>query len=377
MNIGFEAKRFFTNYTGLGNYSRFVIDALSLHNPENKYYLFTPRETLNEEVSSIVDRSNIEIVKPDYLYTSLKLTSLWRTWGASFMPQAQNLTVYHGLSQELPFGLASTIRKVVSVHDLIFLRYPAFYHKVDIAIYKAKVRSACARADKIIAVSKQTAQDLTEFLKIPESKIEVVYQGCHPNFKRVISTEEKAIVKRKYTLPDKYILNVGTIEERKNLGILIKALSLLPKDLQIPLVVIGRFTKYHEHVVKLARELSILPKIIFLKDASFSDFPAIYQSANVFVYPSLFEGFGIPLIEAIESGIPVITSQGSCFSEAAGPHAKYVDPQDATSLANQLECILTDSHLKNDMISQSKVYVQKFAPEIIARQINVVYKSLV
>src|SRR5205085_2463654 len=121
----------------------------------------------------------------------LKLTSLWRSWGASFTPQAQNLSVYHGLSQELPFGLASAIKKVVSVHDLIFLRYPNFYHQVDIAIYKAKVQSACARADKIIAVSKQTAQDLMEFLTVPESKIEVVYQGCHPNFKRAISTEEK------------------------------------------------------------------------------------------------------------------------------------------------------------------------------------------
>jgi glycosyltransferase involved in cell wall biosynthesis len=377
MNIGFEAKRFFTNYTGLGNYSRFVIDALSLHNPQNQYYLFTPREISNDEVSPIVGRRNIEVVKPGDLYTSLKLTSIWRAWGASFTTQARNLLVYHGLSQELPFGLASRIKKVVSVHDLIFLRYPSFYHEVDIAIYKAKVQSACARADKIIAISKQTAQDLMEFLKVPESKIEVVYQGCHPNFKRTTSTEEKAAIKRKYKLPDKYILNVGTIEERKNLGILIKALSLLPNDLQIPLVVVGRFTKYHKYVVKLARDLSVLPKIIFLNEASFSDFPAIYQSADVFVYPSLFEGFGIPLIEAIVSGIPVITSQGSCFSEAAGPYARYIDPQDATSLAKQLEHVLTDSDLKNDMINQSLVYVQKFAPEIIARHINVVYKSLV
>jgi glycosyltransferase involved in cell wall biosynthesis len=376
MNIGFEAKRFFTNYTGLGNYSRFVIDALSLHIPEDNYFLFTPREKMNSEVSSIVSRNNVQVIQPGGLYTSLKATSLWRSWGASHTSQAKDLSIFHGLSQELPFGLTSTVKKVVTVHDLIFLRFPQFYHAVDIAIYKAKVQSACKRADKIIAVSSQTAQDLVQFLKVRESKIEVIHQGCHPNFKRAITMHDRAEVKRKYALPDNYMLNVGTIEERKNLIVLIKAMALLPAELQIPLVVVGRPTKYYEHVEKKARELSVFNKIIFLNDASFADFPAIYQGAEVFVYPSLFEGFGIPLVEAIESGVPVITSIGSCFSEAAGPHALYVDPHDATALASQLQRVLTDTTLKNTMVVQSKAYVQKFAPEVIARDLNNIYKSV-
>jgi glycosyltransferase involved in cell wall biosynthesis len=374
MNIGFEAKRFFTNYTGLGNYSRFVVDALSEHNTEHQYYLFTPRGAANNEVSAILNRPNVKVIKPGGLYRAAP--SVWRTWGVSLNPYARTLDIFHGLSQELPFNLPHKIKKVVTVHDLIFYRFPQFYHAADLAIYKAKVKSACRRADKIIAISKQTEQDLIDFLNIHPSKIEVVYQGCHPNFNRVITQQEIAEVKKRYSLPEQFILNVGTIEERKNLLVLIEAFALLPKDMRIPLVVIGRVTDYYQRVILRAKELGVLDEIIFLTDASFSDFPAFYKGSTVFVYPSLFEGFGIPLVEAITSGTPVITSQGSCFQEAAGADAVYIDPKNPRELASRLRDILGDSKLRSRMVEKSALYIRKFEPAEISSALIRLYNSL-
>jgi glycosyltransferase involved in cell wall biosynthesis len=214
MNIGFEAKRFFTNYTGLGNYNRFIVDALSRHAQQNKYLLYTPKKKSNAEVDEIVDRENVEVVLPEGFYSLV--SSAWRTFGVNSASATKSLDIFHGLSQELPFNLPGRVKKVVTVHDLIFLRYPKFYNPIDVAIYKVKVKSACQRADLVIAISSQTAQDIIDFLKIDAGKIVVVYQGIHPNFKRHISEEEKKIVREKYNLPSKFILNVGTIEQRKN-----------------------------------------------------------------------------------------------------------------------------------------------------------------
>ena len=130
MNIGFEAKRFFTNYTGLGNYSRFVVDALSAHNAEHQYYLFTPRAAVNNEVSAILNRPGVAVIKPGGLYRAVP--SIWRTWGVSLNSHIKNLDIFHGLSQELPFNLPRRIKKVVTVHDLIFYRFPRFYHAADV-----------------------------------------------------------------------------------------------------------------------------------------------------------------------------------------------------------------------------------------------------
>jgi glycosyltransferase involved in cell wall biosynthesis len=375
MNIGFEAKRFFTNMTGLGNYSRFIVDALSTFEDHNSYYLYTPRATTHQEVVKILNHDNISVFTPGKFYRASKTTSLWRSWGVSRDESISRLDIFHGLSQELPAGLPKRIKKIVTVHDLIFFRYPQFYNPIDVSIYKYKLANACRKADKIIAISKQTAEDLVDFLKVDPWKIEIVYQGCQPNFKQKLTDHQRAEIKIKYNLPDKYILNVGTIEERKNLMLVVKALASMPRHARLPLMVLGKKTKYYEKVVHEAGKLGVLDKITFLHNASFADFPGIYQNATVFVYPSLFEGFGIPLVEAIESGIPVITSKGSCFSEAAGPSSIYIDPQNTEDLASQLYNVISDADLREKMVEQSFYYIAKFQPQAIAADLMKLYKS--
>ena len=190
MKIGFDAKRFFNNFTGLGNYSRFVIDAVSKYNSENEYFLYSPKIQNHPELTPILNRENIKIITPPSAYTFLKAASLWRTWGISSESRTKELNVFHGLSQELPLNLPKTLKKVVTVHDLIFVRYPNLYKSIDVAIYKWKVKAACRQADKILATSKQTKHDLIDFLKIEEKKIEVVYQGCHPTLKEIFARSD-------------------------------------------------------------------------------------------------------------------------------------------------------------------------------------------
>jgi glycosyltransferase involved in cell wall biosynthesis len=374
MNIGFEAKRFFTNYTGLGNYNRFIVDAVSKHAPANKYFLYTPKKKSNAEVDEIVGRKNVEVILPVGLYSLV--SSAWRTFGVDSASATKSLDIFHGLSQELPFNLPIRVKKVVTVHDLIFLRYPKFYNPIDVTIYKAKVKSACERADLVIAISSQTAEDVVEFLKIDRNKIVVVYQGIHPNFKRPISDQEKDSVRQKYKLPKKFILNVGTIEQRKNVKLLIEALALLPETLRVPIVIVGRATSYLDDVMKAATEKNVSDKITVITNASFQDLPAIYQQAHVFAYPSLFEGFGIPLVEAIQSGLPVITSTGSCFSEAAGPSSLYVNPTNAEELADALHLVFQSEPSRSEMIISSRKFIERFSPERIASSILNEYSKL-
>lgn len=375
MKIGFEAKRFFTNVTGLGNYSRFVVDALSKFHPENEYILYTPRTGKPGDTQHILARQNVHVVTPPNTYKMLKASSLWRTWGISRHSSMNDLNVFHGLSHELPMGLPAHIRSVVTVHDLIFLRYPQFYNQIDAWIYKSKLAYACREADKIIAISNQTASDLVEFLGVDPAKIDVIYQGCHANFRTSLQADEINSVRKKYNLPSEYLLNVGTVEPRKNILQLIRAMALLPAESGLPLVVLGRHTPYFKTVMEEASRLKLLDKIIFMENIPFNDFPAIYQGAKIFIYPSLFEGFGIPLVEAIESNVPVITSRGSCFSEAAGPAAQYVDPLDPGQLADSIIKVLSDDQLQLTMKRESYQHVQQFRPEIVAQSLMTLYDS--
>jgi glycosyltransferase involved in cell wall biosynthesis len=353
-----------------------VIRALSTHFPAEQYHLYTPRNPPQAETADILNRKNVHVVTPGMWYQRLHATSIWRTWGISKEPSVQKLDIFHGLSQELPVNLPSKVRKVITVHALIFYRYPQFYNSIDVAIYKKKLEHACEKADTIIAISQQTKADLEEFLNISPSRIRIVYQGSHPNFKARLTGDEINTVSKRHDIPDNYILSVGTIERRKNLLIVIKALARLPKTLRPSLVILGRPTEYFKEVMEAARELHVDDSVFVPQNVPFHDFPAIYQKAKIFIYPSLFEGFGIPLIEAIESRVPVITSVGSCFSEAAGPSSIFVDPHDEVQLADRIQAVLGDTALANSMVHGSYEYIQRFEPATIAEQIMDVYKHV-
>jgi glycosyltransferase involved in cell wall biosynthesis len=352
-----------------------VVSALSDHAaPSDRFYLYTPADNSHPEVQRIRSRKNVEILTPPGAYNFMP--TAWRTFGIAHHQTMKDLDVFHGLSQELPYRLPLKIKKVVTVHDLIFLRYPQFYQPLDVFIYKTKVIHACKMADRVVAISNQTRNDLIEFLNVDEKKIEVIYQGIHPIFGTPISADDVNQVKVRYGLPSQYLLSVGTIEARKNLISVIKAIALLPESKRIPLVVVGRKTEYYNEVHNLVARSGLQNKIHFLDNARFSDFPALYSGAKIFIYPSLFEGFGIPLVEAISCGVPVITSQGSCFSEAAGPDSLYINPNDSAALSVAIASLLDDPARSSAIVRNSREFIKRFDPSVIAADLKALYASL-
>lgn len=373
MRIGFEAKRVFRNFTGLGNYSRAVVRILAKNYTENKYILYTPSQNSKISISLKKDFSNISIKEAPGKF----LKSLWRILGVTKDLKTDEIDLFHGLSNELPLNIKKAgIPSVVTIHDLIFLRFPQYYKFIDRKIYGYKFRKACENANRIIAISQQTKNDIVEHYNIEPSKIDIVYQGCDPIFGILKDKASLNSIKEKYKLPDNFLLCVGTVETRKNQLLIVKALAHISED--INLVIVGRPTSYKKEIQDfLSHHPHLAKRIIFLEKVPFEDLPLIYQCASIFVYPSRIEGFGIPIVEALNSRIPVIAATGSCLEEAGGPNSLYIHPDDDIALAEAISIINSDNVLREKMIAEGTAYIKNFSEETIAKNLmNVYLKTL-
>lgn len=369
LRIGYDGKRAANNLTGLGNYSRSLIEHLAEQYPENQYFVYSPKLKSAKQIDNFFKKDNIELKLPNDTHF------LWRTLNVVKDLLRDNVQIFHGLSHEIPFYIEHTpIKSVVTIHDLIFLRFPEYYKFIDRKLYEWKSKSACKRADRIIAISEKTKQDIVEFYGIKQDKIEVIYQSCDDSFKTTFPESTLNNIRATYALPENYILNVGTIESRKNLKLIVKALKQV--DLDYKLVVIGKQTSYFKEVEQEIELLGLKDRIVFLKDIPFADLPGIYQMASVFVYPSFYEGFGIPIIEALYSNVPVVAATGSCLEEAGGPNSIYVSPTDADQLAASINSILANPPLQTEMKAKGLEFVQKFNSPLVTQQLIICYQKV-
>ncbi len=371
MRIGFDAKRAYFNYSGLGNYSRNTIRYLSQKFPDIECYLYIPKKK-NQIPNGAF--TNHTLVYPQS-WKGRNFSSLWRSYWLGKELVRDGIQLYHGLSNEIPFDIIkNNVPSVVTIHDLIFLRFPEWYKAIDRKIYGKKARFSCTNADRVISISEQTRSDIVNYFRTPEEKIDVVYQGCDPDFYEQWTEGAKQTLKQKYHLPASYLLYVGTIEPRKNLLQVIQARHR--GKLDIPLIIIGRSTPYirqiHEYIAS-----NSLKNITFLKDVPNEDLPGIYQMADAFVYPSRFEGFGIPILEAIFSRTPVITSKGGCFRETGGESSIYVDPDDTDELIHAIRLVLENVQLRTEMQEKGYNHACKFKDENIADNLMEVYRKVI
>ena len=201
----------------------------------------------------------------------------------------------------------------------------------------------------------------------PEERISVIYQSCDTRFRERATPEKLHEVRERYALPSRFVLNVGTIEARKNVLLAVKAMKNV--DREVHLVVLGRPTPYINKVKSWAAHNGLSARVHFLHHVPNDDLPAIYQQAEVFAYPSRYEGFGIPIIEAIQSGLPVVACTGSCLEEAGGPHNLYVAPNDHKGMAKAINARLKGQAGRDESISQSMAYVQRFENKNVAEQV--------
>ncbi len=371
MKIGFDAKRAFNNAAGLGNFSRNAITALSGQFTDDRYFLFHPG---SKKPLFVAPENATEVQPENFWWKNLK--SAWRSYQISNLVRRLKLDLYQGLSHELPVGIEKTgVKTIVTIHDLIYLRYSEFFQRMDRNIYDRKFRHACRVADRIHAISEQTKQDLITYFAVPEDKIEVIYQSINPLFFEQADELSKEKFRKKYELPEQYILTVGTVEPRKNLLALLE--GMVASGITTPLIVVGKPTSYQQKAEAYILKHSSVLTVKFLSGIQDAELSLIYQLADIMVYPSLFEGFGLPVAEAQASGCPVITSNTSSLPEAGGKAAIYIHPENPEEIGRAIERLLTDQDLRNSMISKGKLNAQRFVPELFASQMNQLYNKVI
>lgn len=370
MKIGFDAKRAFNNGTGLGNYARFVINGLLKHFPQHQYFLFTP--TIQPEFANFYNNHESVVLVTPESKLGQTFSSLWRTYAIADMCNHLELDVFHGLSNELPVGIQTfSGKKIVTIHDLIFLRYPHYYGNIDRYIYTQKFKYACQKADTIMATSHQTQQDIEHYFSIDSSKIAVGYQNCNALFGEPIADEKLKLVQQQYQLQQPFILCVGTIEQRKNQLSVLQAFH----QAQLPnthLVFIGKETSYAQLLHDYCTQNGLENKVQFLNQIPTNVLPAIYKLASLFVYASEFEGFGIPILEAMRSNIHTIAANTSSLVEVGGNYITYFEPKDILRLSELMNTKLQQPPLQADYYEKQ---LSLFDTSVLMQQLISQYKQ--
>lgn len=351
MKIGFDAKRYYHNNTGLGNYSRTIVKGLQALFPENEYVLY--------------DESSFS-----------------RTFLLGNKARKDGCELFHGLSNELPVDIK--IPSLLTIHDICWRTYPEMYHFFDRHIYDLKYGSSCKRADKIIAISESTKRDLMDIYGIKEEKIEVIYQPVQEYYYTPLEEAEakRLISEALPTLPEDFLLYVGSINKRKNLLSVVKALSLIPESERCMLLIIGNGREYRKEVETFIAEHH-LEKWTRIESNIHNNrlLQALYRQAKIFIYPSFYEGFGLPVVEAALQHTPVITSTVSSLPEAAGPDACLIDPyaEDAAErIKDSISRLLSDEQFAQGVADAMEQYSREaFAPDMLTRKMMEAYKRLI
>lgn len=375
MKIGYDGKRAVRNMTGLGNYSRLVIESVGREYPDDRLIIYTSEMRENSRLNNIRKLENVEFRLPENSEKRFG-ASVWRTWGITRRLQNDDIDLYHGLSNELPLNIRkSGVPSVVTIHDLIYRRLPYCYTAIDRRIYDFKYGESCRNADRIIAVSECTKRDIMELYGIDEEKIDVVYQGCDNSFRRHLGDEELNAIRNKYDLPSRFVLQVGTIERRKNAELSVRALAAIATD--VKLVLVGKGGKYLEEIMRIAEQERVADRILHLANVPFTDLPGINQSAEVIVYPSRYEGFGIPVLEGLASRRPVIAAKGSCLEEAGGEKSIYVAPDDTKAMTDALNAVIRKEIDLSEMIACGERHSLKFDNDSVAQNLHEVYEKTI
>lgn len=358
MNLGFDAKRYFHNFTGLGNYSRDLVDTLTSHFPDNKYFLFDKHP------------STLELPANTIAVVPIAKRFLWRERGMVHDVKRFRLDVFHGLSNELPWGRwPSNTKKVVTMHDVIFRRFPTQYNWPDRMIYDKKTSHAVKIADAIICTSQATADDLTTYYQAKESKLKVVYQTCGVQHWKQYEDSEVQGFRNRHNLPGSFILYVSSFQERKNHIRLLEALHE-SNDKSTKIVVAGKMGNTFKTCTDYVKEKAMENQVRFINDLSAAELPLLYRCAQSFIYPSMIEGFGIPLLEAACAGLPIAANDIPVFREIAPSNSLFFD---ISNLKSMVSCI---SELKNLKTSNSLQHLERFKPEFAASTMMDIYKKL-
>ena len=341
---------------GIGRYTRGLVAALAEVDQRNRYTLFCAGEAPPADqwpAGFAIRRTRIP---------ARWLTAAWHRLRLPIPAElfAGRCDLYHSPDFTLPPLCCA--RGIVTIHDLSFLRVPECADPGLRAFLARAVPSAVARAHRVLADSESTRRDLIALLGVPAEKISVVTPAVEPRFHRVADQVRLEEVRRRYALPDRFILGIGTLEPRKNFAGLIRAYGQLRRTTALPhaLVIAGRPGWLYEAIYEQVREAGLTEAVRFLGFVADADLPALYTLADLLAYPSRYEGFGIPVLEAMACGTPVVTSDNSSLPEAAGTAARLVNADDLAGLAEAMAQVIGDAARRGEMIERGYAQARRF-----------------
>jgi glycosyltransferase involved in cell wall biosynthesis len=372
MRIGIDATALPSQPVGAGNYIINLIRALSRLDSEHKFVVFA--QDSRRDLFEGLQASRLEWVWLAGKHPALRL--VWEQTAFPGLVRQFRLDLLHSLHYTRPFNLPC--KSVVTFHDMTFFLFPGLHTRSKRLFFPLAIRLSARTADALIADSESTRQDALRLLKVPPDKIFTVPLGVDESFHPVSDALLLDGVRRKYNLPARFILYVGLVEPRKNLPLLLQAYKVLAqKAIDCPLVIVGRFGWSHQRILQQIDELGLKEKVLLTGYVPARDLPIVYNLADVFVYPSVYEGFGLPPLEAMACGTPVITTAVSSMPEHVGDAGLLVPPDDLPALAQALQDVLTDQALREHLAHKGPRQAAKYTWERTARQTLHVYQKLI
>lgn len=301
---------------------------------------------------------------------------LWEQFRLPALVRSNRVDLLHSPHYTVPLVL--DCKSVVTFHDMTFFIYPQMHKTYKNIFFRTMMRLSAKRADAIIADSESTRQDILRILKIAPSRVTVVPLGVLPNYRPVLQTQMIEVIRHKYKLPERVILYVGVLEPRKNLLMLVRAFKkLVHRGLPHSLAIVGRKGWMYEELFRSITRLELQDRIIFTGYVPEEELPLFYNIADVFVYPSVYEGFGLPVLEAMACGTPVVTSNVSSMPEIVGETGILVNPFDEQELANAIERVVTDPALSSELRHKGLMRASQFTWEQTALNTIAVYERVV
>lgn len=367
MRIGIDYTAAVRQSAGIGRFCRGLVGALAELDRSNRYVLWSGGRAPNEpDWPPNFSRRNLPL-------SDRQLAILWQRLRIPLPVEwiTGRLDLYHSPDFVLP--PVRRARTLLTVHDLSFMRHAECSSPALLDYLMSSVPRSVARADLILADSVNTQRDVIELLGVPEERTRVVYAGLEPTFRRVEDADQRARALRRYGIAPPYILAVGTLQPRKNFARLIAALRLARERHKLPhrLVIAGGKGWLYDDVMQAAREAGDAVRLVgYVDDA---DLPALYSAADLFALPSLYEGFGIPVLEAMGCGTPVLTSTTSSLPEVAGDAALLVEPTDLEAIAEGLWRLVSDVPCRSTLVQRGLERVTRFTWPAAARALLAAY----
>jgi glycosyltransferase involved in cell wall biosynthesis len=373
MRVAINCQILTVNRLGVSRYLTTLLQALSATDGESEYVLLA-----NSRIRDLLpDRPNFEVVATSFPIRSTRSRILWEQVFLPMELRRQRADLVHFPDQSLPLLPVLPCPSVVTVHDLTTYRYTEAYTRGKVLYKKLTTRAAIRQASRIIADSQSTRQDILELFGVSE-RVRVIYPGLDGQFLPVRDRSRLERTRTALGLPERYILHVGSIDPRKNLISLFKALAILRDDgLQVKLVVAGSREYNYRPIFDKVRALRLGDQVLFLDFVPDAELVDVYNLAQLFVFPSIHEGFGYPPLEAMACGTPVIVSNSSSLPEIVGDAALQVDPFNAAEIATAIRLLLSDSALREQLASRGKQRAAFFTWERTTRETLKVYEEVV